>query len=235
MNLTCDQPVGLLARWTSSLTAVVAIHVAAYIALQAVAPAVPVSPEAPILMDLAKEAVAPSPPPEPPPEPPAAQPPVEPPPPEPQSMMKPAEAPAEPPPPPRPVPKIAKPVRHDAPPPLAQASPPSTPSAPAPPAMTTVAAQQISWQTRLGSHLARFKRYPSSARFRNEQGTVLMRLVVERDGRVVSAAIVRGSGFDDLDTAAGEWVARASPVPAFTADMEQARIEVTVPFRFSLQ
>lgn len=237
MSLPADGPLRILTRWTVSLAAIVAIHVAAYTALQTVTPAPTVPSDDPIMLDLAPAPVAPPlapviAPPEPvaPPEPPPPQPP----PPE----VKPEVVLPEPPPPspkPKPVRKLEKPVKHDTPPPPPA---PTTESAPTPapaPAAPVVTPQQITWQSRLGTYLARFKRYPISAQRRNEQGIVLMHLVIQRDGKVLSAKVVRGSGFADLDEAAAEWVTRASPVPAFPDDMAQERLDVTVPFRFSLR
>lgn len=223
------------ARWTAAFALVVAIHFAAYLALQATMAAAPMRFEAPIMMDLAQ--APPAAPPEPVPAPPLPQPDAQPPePPPPSRSLAPVALPEPPPPPPPPVRQVQRPVKRDTPPvptPVRSAEPaPSEAAVPTAPAITP---QQVTWQSRLASHLARFKRYPPAAQARNEQGIVLMRLVVTRDGSVVSAAVVRGSGIDDLDRAAGEWVARASPVPAFPEDMPQARIEVTVPFRFTLR
>ena len=240
-----------LARWGGSLAAVLAAHLAAYAALSSVVPASEVPPEQPIMIDLAPEPVAPPPepgaqpePPPPTPPPPEVKPdPPPPPPPEVKEEPPPPPVPAEvvlpkpPPPPPKP-----KPVRKVEKPPPPEPAPPQPPRqavvaptnapAPAAPVMTQ---QQRSWQSQLATYLLRFKRYPLSAQSLGEQGVVTMRLTIERDGRVSAAWMVHSSGFNDLDVAAGEWVARASPVPAFPADMTQPRVEVTVPFRFSLR
>jgi periplasmic protein TonB len=230
------------ARWTASLGVVVALHFAAYTALQTMHPLAPAPPDEAILMDLAQEAPPAPPPPEPSPPAPEPAPPPEPPPPEPpppEPVVQPeVVVPEPPPPPPPPVRKLERPVKREPPPPVptapAEITNLATTAAPAP-APPVVTPQQISWQGRLGAYLARFKRYPIAAQRRNEQGVVMMRLMVARDGKVISAAVVRGSGFEELDQAAGDWVARASPVPAFTDDMTQAQVEVTVPFRFSLR
>lgn len=44
--------------------------------------------------------------------------------------------------------------------------------------------------------------YPNASRRKREQGTVVLRLVISEDGRVVSAVVSRSSGFAALDEAA---------------------------------
>lgn len=229
MNLAADRAAPLLARWTAALATVVAVHIAAYTALQAVVQAVPPPSQEPIMMDLAPAPV--SPPPAPIPLPQADSEPEPPPPPEAKPEVVLPEPPPLPPPPER---KIERPVKRDTPRPAPTRSAEVAPADAPVPAAPVVTPQQLSWQSKLTTYLARFKRYPVSAQSRNEQGTVTMRLVVERTGKILSAGIVRGSGFDNLDEAARQWVARAAPVPPFTDDMAQPSIEVTVPFRFSL-
>jgi periplasmic protein TonB len=223
------------ARWTASLALVLAVHAAAYFRLQTAMPVVTARSEAPIMMDLSPpppeevpEPAPPPPPPEPEPEPPPPPPPPE--------TLAPVALPEPPPPPPPPVRRVERPIRREVPPvPTSRPAEPAPPPVAAPPAaVATVSPQQISWQSKVAAYLARFRRYPVSAQQRGEQGEVLMRLTVTRDGAVASAVIVRGSGFDDLDQAAIDWVQRASPIPAFPDDMTQARIVMTVPFRFTL-
>lgn len=228
-----NRPAGLLTRWGGSLAIVMAAHVAAYAALQTMRATPPVPPEEPIMMDLAPAPVAPPPEPVAQPEPPPPPPPEpEPPPPE----VKPEVVlPEPPPPPPKPIRKVERPVKRDPPPQAPVQTAEVAPVAAPVPAAPVVTPQQMTWQSKVAAYLARFKRYPIAAQRRDEQGVVTMRLVIERDGKVTSAVIVHGSGFDDLDRAAAEWVSRASPVPAFSDDMAQARINVTVPFRFTLR
>lgn len=76
--------------------------------------------------------------------------------------------------------------------------------------------------------------YPQSARRRNEQGTVILRVLVGADGLVRRVEIVETSGFDALDNAAVEAVRRRWHFIA--AHRGGAAIEswVRVPIRFSL-
>jgi protein TonB len=113
------------------------------------------------------------------------------------------------------------------------------PTSPAP--RTTVHAEASapridpSWQSLLLKHLQQFKNYPSEARERNEQGLVLLAFSIDRDGHVLSRHIVSGSGYADLDAEVMALVERAQPMPAFPASMMEARLDLTVPIRFSLR
>jgi len=92
-----------------------------------------------------------------------------------------------------------------------------------------------SWQSSLVRQLQRNKRYPSAAQSRNEQGVVLLNFSLDRTGHVLSRRIARSSGFADLDDEVMAMILRAQPLPAFPASMPQARIDLTVPIRFSLR
>lgn len=91
-----------------------------------------------------------------------------------------------------------------------------------------------SWQSSLVRQLQRFKRYPGAAQARNEQGVVYLSFSLDRSGHVLAHAIARSSGFAALDSEVMEMIKRAEPLPAFPASMTQARIDLTVPIRFSL-
>ena len=92
-----------------------------------------------------------------------------------------------------------------------------------------------SWQSLLIKHLQHFKRYPHTARERNEQGVVVLAVSLDRDGHVLSHRIVSGSGFADLDAEVLALVERAQPMPAFPPSMREAQLDLTVPIRFSLR
>jgi protein TonB len=92
-----------------------------------------------------------------------------------------------------------------------------------------------SWESLLLRRLQEYKNYPSQARSRNQQGVVLLAFSIDRDGHVVSRHIVHGSGFAELDAEAMALVERAQPMPAFPPSMTEARLDLTVPIRFSLR
>jgi protein TonB len=92
-----------------------------------------------------------------------------------------------------------------------------------------------SWQTNLMRQLQRSKRYPASAQAHKEEGVVLLSFSLDRNGHVLAHSIARSSGHADLDNEVLEMIVRAEPLPPFPESMPQARIDLTVPIRFSLR
>jgi protein TonB len=86
------------------------------------------------------------------------------------------------------------------------------------------------WQSLLMAHLEHRKRYPSDARARGDRGTVYVRFSIDSSGNVLSASLVRSSGFSELDQEVVSLVHRASPVPAPPPGTNRT---ITVPVRFS--
>jgi periplasmic protein TonB len=76
----------------------------------------------------------------------------------------------------------------------------------------------------------RYKRYPSDARPRGERGTASVYFTIDGTGNVLSAKLVRSSGFSALDQEVVSAIRRASPVPA---PPPSASRTITVPMRFS--
>jgi protein TonB len=90
------------------------------------------------------------------------------------------------------------------------------------------------WASGLVKHLQQYKRYPTDAQSKSEEGTVILGFSVDRTGHVLSRHIVRSSGHADLDEEVMSLVDRAQPLPPFPPTMTQAQLELTVPIRFSL-
>jgi len=107
--------------------------------------------------------------------------------------------------------------------------PPPPPSAPAPSAGTT------SFEALLAAHLDRFKRYPVAALRRGEQGIVYLHFVIDREGRVLSFRLERGSGHRALDDEALALLQRAQPLPPIPASITQPQLELLAPIRFFLK
>jgi protein TonB len=139
----------------------------------------------------------------------------------------------EPPPPPEPSQAIVAPSEESAPQPVEQPRPPT----PAVPARVKGGAPRVepSWQTALVRHLQQYKRYPGDAQARGEEGVVQLSFTVDRTGHVLNREIVRSSGHRELDNEVMSMIERAQPLPPFPATMPQAKLELTVPIRFSLQ
>ena len=111
------------------------------------------------------------------------------------------------------------------------------PPTPAMPARTKGGAPRVelSWQTVLVKHLQQFKRYPSEAQERGEEGVVLLSFSVDRDGRVLARQVLHSSGYPVLDDEVMSMIERAQPLPPFPASMPEPKLDLTVPIRFSLR
>lgn len=108
---------------------------------------------------------------------------------------------------------------------------------PAMPARSKGGAPHIApvWQTSLMRHLERYKRYPSEAQARGEEGVVLLSFSVNRTGHVLDRRILHSSGYLALDQEVMQMIERAQPLPAFPPSMSEDRLDLTVPIRFSLR
>ncbi|KKL75511.1 hypothetical protein LCGC14_2054150, partial [marine sediment metagenome] len=96
-----------------------------------------------------------------------------------------------------------------------------------------LAAQQT-YFSQLAAILAQHKRYPRASRRRGEEGIVKLFFIVDRDGEVLNYRISESSGSKRLDEAVIKMLNKASPLPAFPADMTQQQLEVNVPIAFRL-
>jgi protein TonB len=88
---------------------------------------------------------------------------------------------------------------------------------------------------RLLAHLNRFKLYPAEARSARIQGVVMLRFVMDRRGKVLTAEIVKSSGRPALDQAAMAMIDHAQPLPAMPASMPDDTLDAVVPVHFSLR
>ncbi|MEH6564084.1 MAG: energy transducer TonB [Halopseudomonas sp.] len=91
-----------------------------------------------------------------------------------------------------------------------------------------------SYYSMLASQLARNKRYPSASRRRGEEGVATLFFVVARDGSVSQASIRTSSGSRRLDEAVLDMLKRATPLPAFNADMSEQQLTIVIPVEFKL-
>ncbi len=111
------------------------------------------------------------------------------------------------------------------------------PPTPAMAARTKGGAPQVvpAWQTSLVRHLEQYKRYPSEAQSRGEEGVVLLSFSVDRTGHVLERHVVQSSGYSALDDEVMAMIERAQPLPPFPPTMTEAKLDLTVPIRFSLK
>ena len=109
------------------------------------------------------------------------------------------------------------------------------PAAPQQAAVSAPSKAKTSWQSKLLSHLSRYKRYPEDARRRGFEGTVRLRFVLDGQGKVLSYSLAGRSGSASLDRATLEMIRRAQPLPAPPAEMLQnGQLEIVAPFVYSL-
>ncbi|HEX6832729.1 MAG TPA: energy transducer TonB [Rudaea sp.] len=83
--------------------------------------------------------------------------------------------------------------------------------------------------------LARYREYPRAARHAHLEGTVLVRIVLMPDGRLVMRHLIQSSGHDLLDRAALELIERASPVqlPADNGLTDPVELQLPLIYRLS--
>ncbi|MDC8756365.1 energy transducer TonB [Janthinobacterium sp. hw3] len=111
----------------------------------------------------------------------------------------------------------------------------AAPPAPAlPPAPQEVRSGSNSWEGKVLARMERFRRYPAAARARGEEGIVTLRCRVDREGRVLAAAVEHSSGHPALDQAALDTLQRAAPLPRIP-DERPEQLELSIPVQFRVR
>lgn len=77
------------------------------------------------------------------------------------------------------------------------------------------------------------KHYPAEARVKRLEGRVLVRIVVQEDGQIVSTTIAKSSGHDILDQAALETMQKSSPI-LLTQPLEKSSVTLQIPINYRL-
>jgi protein TonB len=106
-------------------------------------------------------------------------------------------------------------------------------AAPAPGASSRDPDALPNWKSQLVARLERYKRYPSEAQSRGEQGIARLAFSVDRSGSVHDARIIHSSGSSLLDRETLALIERAQPLPPPPADAAGAQIAVVVPIRYN--
>ncbi|MFT4052892.1 MAG: TonB family protein [Novosphingobium sp.] len=104
---------------------------------------------------------------------------------------------------------------------------------PAPPA-PQLSSDKPTWEGQVLAALNKVKRYPREAQFRRRQGVPYIRFVIDREGRVLSSSLERGSGDRSLDAEAVSLPKRAQPLPRPPEERKGVTIELVVPVEFFL-
>lgn len=77
-------------------------------------------------------------------------------------------------------------------------------------------------------------KYPQRALDRDQEGSVRVAIVIDREGTVLGTNLLETSKFDLLNKEALEAVKRSAPFPALPAEIAGSRFEFTVPMRWTL-
>lgn len=134
-----------------------------------------------------------------------------------------------------PLPQVEEPATITAPeppPPVAQAPAPAAEPSPAP--QPSPAPERIELPSSDPAHLNNPRPpYPALSKRLGEQGTVVIRLHIDREGKPTKAEILNSSGFERLDQTALQAARRWRYVPGKRNGVPEA-MWITVPIRFDL-
>ncbi len=91
------------------------------------------------------------------------------------------------------------------------------------------------WEARVIAALERKKRYPDAAQSAGQQDVIVVRIVLDRQGRVLSSEIRQSQGYALLDGEVAALVRRASPLPKPPDEVAGDRISLLVPVEFRIK
>jgi periplasmic protein TonB len=91
------------------------------------------------------------------------------------------------------------------------------------------------WESLLAAHLEHFKRYPTEARSRGEQGTARVAFTIDHEGHLLRSRIVQSSGSAVLDQETLAMLVRAQPMPRPPDQVSNADLTFIVPVRFNIR
>lgn len=89
---------------------------------------------------------------------------------------------------------------------------------------------KATWERELIAHVDKHKKYPSDRSRRNAD--IIVNLVLDRTGKVVSVSIAKSSGDNAFDQAALDMLRRADPVPAPPALIADDGLSFFLPVQF---
>jgi periplasmic protein TonB len=92
---------------------------------------------------------------------------------------------------------------------------------------------RVTWQKELLAHFDKHKKYPSDRS--RKAARILLSLVLDRMGQVMSVGIIESSGDEAFDEAARWMVRRANPVPRPPALVADEGLSFTLPVVFRLR
>ena len=77
--------------------------------------------------------------------------------------------------------------------------------------------------------------YPRAARLAGQEGKVVVRFVIDRNGRVLSIVLEKASGHAILDREAVEMIERGEPFPIMPTEMGDEVLELRVPIAYKIK
>lgn len=106
---------------------------------------------------------------------------------------------------------------------------------PTPAEITRLANAKNMWLLAFEKHIKKYRKYPKSAKRKNQEGTPNVTFVIDRAGNLMEARVSRASGVDTLDEEAVAMFQRATPLPAVPPEMEGETLQFTMPIVFNLK
>lgn len=100
------------------------------------------------------------------------------------------------------------------------------------PALAAAPATQAEWSQAVQRRITSRLDFPREAQDIKGPVRVSLKITVRRDGTIDDIEVARSSGNDAVDKATVGMVWRAGPLPAFSADMPEAKTSLMLPVRF---
>lgn len=99
----------------------------------------------------------------------------------------------------------------------------------------TVSAEELEWEGAIVERIEKRKRFPKAALAAGAEDDVILRLVIDREGKVVRAEIAKSRGNAALNAEVLALAKRAGPYPRPPASVAGATISMLVPVEFSIK
>jgi protein TonB len=93
----------------------------------------------------------------------------------------------------------------------------------------------LTYRKSLHLHLKKHQRYPSEARSRGQQGTVVIQFSIDRTGKMVEHSLQKSSGNPRLDEEALAAIERASPFPLPPDEEPGESLKYSMPIQFKIK
>lgn len=119
--------------------------------------------------------------------------------------------------------------------PVVVSEPTSAPPPPPQPRVVDTSAAKNGYGNTLWGAISKHKKYPRIAQARGWQGEVILELLLDGDGKLISKTIIQKSGYDVLDQQALEMVDKAIPFPAPPDTLRGTSFSIKVPIPFKLE